>query len=212
MPGRNLHRSRGPAHRVALKFHTGGGLRRWLGARLGATSSSATGSIVAFCTAWAPRSSCYYAVPRHLGRLVHVRGSRAHRAGTRPGARGLAMDRRSRAADDPSVRAEKDRELHVLCRGARSRGPPVPAPVAWVVVLGTAFVDPLIGELRLSPRWRTTYPWFPGVVYVLLGASALILVSRWPAFAAVTFAGISAVMRDRRRAAPAPGTRRRPRR
>ncbi|MCI4347141.1 MAG: hypothetical protein L3J97_00795 [Thermoplasmata archaeon] len=69
-----------------------------------------------------------------------------------------------------------------------------PLPIALVVVLGTAFVDPLIGELRLSPRMRSTYPWFPGVVYVLLGSGALILGTHWPPFPAVIFAGVAGVV------------------
>ena len=69
-----------------------------------------------------------------------------------------------------------------------------PLPVALVVVLGTALVDPLIGELRLSDRWRSTYPWFPGAVYVLLGTSGLILVTHWSAFGAVLAASIAALL------------------
>lgn len=69
-----------------------------------------------------------------------------------------------------------------------------PPPVAAVVVLGCALVDPLIGELRLSTRWRRAYPWLPGAAYVLLGTGALVLWTRWPVLPAVAFAGAAAVM------------------
>lgn len=69
-----------------------------------------------------------------------------------------------------------------------------PFPIALVVVLGTAFVDPLIGEIRFSARWRSTYPWLPGVVYALLGAVALVLVAHWTPFASVAAASVAAVV------------------
>ncbi|HLY76690.1 MAG TPA: hypothetical protein VKT21_02240, partial [Thermoplasmata archaeon] len=49
-------------------------------------------------------------------------------------------------------------------------------------------------ELRASVRWRSTYPWLPGAVYVLLAVGALTLVTHWPAFAALAFAGVAAVV------------------
>lgn len=55
-----------------------------------------------------------------------------------------------------------------------------PEPIAVVVVLGTAAVDPLIGELRLVPRLaRTWYPAGPLVAYAGLAAVGLAWVGRW---------------------------------
>jgi hypothetical protein len=69
-----------------------------------------------------------------------------------------------------------------------------PMPIALVVVPGTALIDPLVGELRLSTRWRDTYPWLPGAVYALLATTALVVVVRWSVLAALLFAGIAAAV------------------
>jgi hypothetical protein len=51
----------------------------------------------------------------------------------------------------------------------------VPEPFAAAAILGTALVDPLIGEIRGSPRWRAFYPIAPGVLYVGLALPCLLL-------------------------------------
>jgi hypothetical protein len=53
-----------------------------------------------------------------------------------------------------------------------------PEPIAVVMVLGTAFVDPLIGEVR-SWKGPLGYPVLPYAVYALLALGALILVGGW---------------------------------
>ncbi len=51
-----------------------------------------------------------------------------------------------------------------------------PPTVAAAVVLGTALVDPLIGELRARPTLsRRAYPWLPIAVYAALAFPVLIL-------------------------------------
>lgn len=64
----------------------------------------------------------------------------------------------------------------------------LPWPIAAATVLGTAWVDPLIGELRLSRRWSVTYPYLPWAVWVGLGVFGLWLLGGWPLVPSVALA------------------------
>ena len=55
-----------------------------------------------------------------------------------------------------------------------------PVPIAGAVVLGTAIVDPLAGELRAQPRWARLQVVVPFAVYTALAAVALGLLGPWP--------------------------------
>ena len=70
-----------------------------------------------------------------------------------------------------------------------------PAPVGGAVILGTALIDPLAGELRNSRDLNAAYPVLPGLAYVGLATFAFLWLGSWawiPAFglAALT-AGIA---------------------
>ncbi len=179
---------------MPLEFHTGGRLRRWLGARLG-------GDFALGDRAWRRIMHClgsaillYYVLPHDLYRgftledvlflgltLVLI----------------LEALRWIGSAELPTIREYEQRRVASYVFFAVALVAAVvlfPEPIAVVVILGTAFVDPLIGELRLSPRWSATYPWFPLAVYVMLGAGALVLVVHLPAFPAVVAAGIAGVV------------------
>jgi hypothetical protein len=54
----------------------------------------------------------------------------------------------------------------------------VPEPFAAAAILGTALVDPLIGELKGSGRWRSLYPIAPVGLYVGLALPCLVLLGR----------------------------------
>jgi hypothetical protein len=69
-----------------------------------------------------------------------------------------------------------------------------PEPIAVAVVLGTAFVDPLAGELRSSARWRRFQPALPLVVYFALAATALAVVGPWPWPDAVGLGALASVV------------------
>ncbi|MCI4363234.1 MAG: hypothetical protein L3K13_02895 [Thermoplasmata archaeon] len=70
----------------------------------------------------------------------------------------------------------------------------VPEPFAVAAILGTALVDPLIGELKGSTRWRSLYPVAPLVLYVGLALPCLLLLggTRWEL--AVPFAAAAALV------------------
>jgi len=55
-----------------------------------------------------------------------------------------------------------------------------PVPIAAAVILGTALVDPIAGELRLSARHRSWYPALPFVAYSVLAFVGLSLIGGWP--------------------------------
>ena len=54
-----------------------------------------------------------------------------------------------------------------------------PEAIAVAVVLGAALIDPLIGELRIAPGWRSAYPTAPVLAYALIAALALLVVGAW---------------------------------
>jgi hypothetical protein len=54
-----------------------------------------------------------------------------------------------------------------------------PTPIAVAVVLGTALVDPLIGEMRLSERARRGLPAVPIAVYALLAFACFRGIGEW---------------------------------
>ena len=55
-----------------------------------------------------------------------------------------------------------------------------PLPIACAVVLGTAIVDPLAGELRGNPRYRRVDAVLPFGVYAVLAFFGLAVLGRWP--------------------------------
>lgn len=69
-----------------------------------------------------------------------------------------------------------------------------PVPIAAAVILGTALVDPIAGEIRLSPRYRSWYPAVPFVVYWPLALVGLSLVGGWPVGWGVLLALVAAVV------------------
>jgi len=69
-----------------------------------------------------------------------------------------------------------------------------PEPIAAAVILGTAIVDPLAGELRASARFRPLYPYLPFVVYLGLALAALSLIGHYPGISALGLAALAAVL------------------
>ncbi len=67
-----------------------------------------------------------------------------------------------------------------------------PTPIAAAVILGTALVDPLAGELRGSARHRSLYPALPFVVYAALAFAGLAVVGGWPGGVSVLLALVAA--------------------
>ena len=69
-----------------------------------------------------------------------------------------------------------------------------PEPIAAAVVLGTAIVDPLAGELRARPAGRRLQVALPFVVYAGMAGPALALVGGWPWATALTLGLVAAAV------------------
>lgn len=67
-----------------------------------------------------------------------------------------------------------------------------PEPIAAAVVLGTALVDPLAGEMRVA-RFRPAALWVgPLIAYVGLAVVGLALIGRWPLLDSLGLAALAA--------------------
>jgi hypothetical protein len=179
---------------VPITFHTGGRLRRWVGARLGGDFELGDRAYRRFLHCLGSLVLLYFVLPRQLVGWFTAEELLLIGLGLV-----LALEalRWTVGVELPTIRPYERTRIASYAFYAVALVAAVllfPFPIALVVVLGTAFVDPLIGEVRASPRWRPTYPWFPGAVYLLLGAGALVLVPHWPPFPAVAFAGMAAVL------------------
>ncbi|HEV2166748.1 MAG TPA: hypothetical protein VGS23_07245, partial [Thermoplasmata archaeon] len=69
-----------------------------------------------------------------------------------------------------------------------------PEAIAVAVVLGTALVDPLIGELRLSESARRAYPSVPLLAYGAIAFGAFLGVGGWSWEASALAAGAAAAL------------------
>jgi dolichol kinase len=69
-----------------------------------------------------------------------------------------------------------------------------PPAIGAVAIAGTALVDPLIGELRVSPRLRALYPGLPLVVYAAIALVGFAVLSGWPLVEVFLLAAVAAVV------------------
>ncbi len=187
---------------MTIRLHFGGGWRRWLGARLG--GDEALGD-----RAWRRILHCagagvllYYVLPPRF--LVVVSTEDALLLAL---AFVLALEaaRHLGGLDLPTIREHERARVASYAYYAVALVVAVllfPFPVALVAVLGTAFIDPLIGELRRSERARRLYPVLPFAAYAAMGAGGLVGLAAWrplPAVLLATVAGTIAVAVERPR-------------
>jgi hypothetical protein len=69
-----------------------------------------------------------------------------------------------------------------------------PMPIGAAVILGTAIVDPVAGELRWSATRRNWTPWVPLVLYLGLAWIGLAVVGGWPVVEAGALAVLAAIL------------------
>jgi hypothetical protein len=99
--------------------------------------------------------------------------------------------------DLPMIRPHEEKRVASYAFYAVALGLAVllfPLPIAAAVVLGTALVDPIIGELRVHPSVRRLYPALPFVVYVALACVGLSWIGAWPLLWAVPLALLAAAL------------------
>jgi hypothetical protein len=179
---------------VTWRFHTGGRLRRWIGARLGGDFELGDRVYRRILHCLGAVVLLYYALPHRLVGWFTAEELLLIGLGL---VLVLELLRWWIGVELPTIRAYERARVASYTFYAIALVVTVllfPLPIALVVILGTAFVDPLIGEVRASDRWRPTYPWLPGAVYILLGAGALVVVVHWPPVLAVGAAAVAAVV------------------
>ncbi len=179
---------------MPLRFHARGRWRAWLGARLGGDAELGDRAWRRVLHAFGAAVLLYFLLPRWffvvlptdavllLGlELVLV----------------LEALRLFAGAELPTIREYERARMASYVYYAIALVAAVllfPFPVASVVVLGTAWVDPLVGELRLSARGLRWYPVLPGVVYVGLGVAVLVFAAHWTLLPAVGLSAVAAAV------------------
>lgn len=179
---------------MPLKLHTGGGWRRWLGARFGGDFELGDRIWRRMLHLFGAAVLVYYVLPIHLVPWLTTEELLLIGLGL---VLVLEVLRWTTGLELPTIREYERARIASYTFYAVALVAAVllfPMVIAVIVVLGTAFVDPLIGELRHSLRWRSAYPWLPAAVYVLLGASAARLVGHWSFFGSVAGAGVAAAL------------------
>jgi hypothetical protein len=176
---------------AVTRLHTGGTLRRWLGARFG--RDEAYGDRVwrrilhasgAFVLIYYPFPDPFLGIVPKLGLLLAALGTLF----------ALEFLRHAAALEIPALREyERGRPASFVFYGIALVAAVVflPLPIGSAVVLGTSLVDPLIGELRASPRWRRSYPGLPYAAWFGLGVLGLAGFGGWPLPDAIGLAAIA---------------------
>lgn len=174
---------------MPIRLHRGGRFRAWLGTRLG--GDEALGDRVwRRCLHLAGLAVLlYYLLPPGFF-LVASTGT-VLLAGL---ASVLVLEalRLTTGLELPTIRPHERRRLASYAYYAIALTVAVllfPRPIAVAVVLGTAIVDPLIGEMRLAARARSLYPSLPVAVWAGMAFGSFTLVGGWTPLAAA-LAGI----------------------
>ena len=175
---------------MVTRLHTGGRLRRWLGVRLG--GDAAHGDRVwrrilhasgAFVLIYYPFPSPFLGFVPKLGILLAALATLFV----------LEFLRHAAALEIPALREyERGRPASFVFYGIALVVAVVflPVPIGAACVLGTSLVDPLIGELRGSPRWARAYPLGAYAAWVGLGVLGMAGFGRWPLLASLGLAAV----------------------
>jgi len=165
---------------VQLRLHRGGRFRRWLGGKLGGDEALGDRVWRRVLHAIVGMILVYYALPDGVfvvapKRTVLLAGLAAILL--------LELLRHLGLLELPTIRPyERGRVGSYAFYALAVVGAIVlfPEPVAAAVVLGTALIDPLAGELRDHPRWARAYPALPVAAYWGLAVVGLVGIGHWP--------------------------------
>jgi hypothetical protein len=165
---------------MELRLHRRGRFRRWLGARFG--HDEAWGDrlwrrllhgLGAFVLVYFPLPNRFFVVaPKETVLLAALAAVLA-----------VEVARHVIGLELPTIRPYESRRVGSYAFYSIALAGAIllfPEAIAVAVVLGTAFVDPLAGELRADPGRARAYPVVPFLVYAGLAALGLLLVGRWP--------------------------------
>ncbi len=179
---------------MALRLHRGGRFRRWLGARLGGDEELGERAWRRILHLLGALAVFYYLVPENffiwfpkwvvllllLALIVAVESMRH--------AMGLEL---------PTIRSFEANRIGSYAFYSVALAAALfffPEPIAVAVILGAAFVDPLIGELRQRAAARRYYPIVPGIAYLIIGVSTFRLLGGWSWTASGGFAAVVALL------------------
>jgi hypothetical protein len=179
---------------MSLRLHRGGKFRRWLGARLGGDFDLGDRVWRRALHAFGAVVLVYYALPTEffviapkeyvllaaLAAVLVLEGLRH--------AVGLEL---------PTIRPyEKSRIGSFAIFGIAIVAAILlfPLPIACAVILGTAIVDPLAGELRANERFRRIDALAPFALYAVLAFVGLAVLGRWPPLPSVALALLAAAI------------------
>jgi hypothetical protein len=165
---------------MRLKFHGGGRFRRWLGARLGGDEALGDRVWRRVLHGITGLALVYYALPNGL---FVVAPKRTILLAALAAILVLELLRHAGVLELPTIRPYESRGVGSYAFYAIAVVGAIvllPEPIAAAVVLGTALVDPLAGELRAAPSWRRAYPGIPLAAYAGLAFVGLAIIGRWP--------------------------------
>ena len=174
-----------------MRLHRGGRFRAWLGTRLGGDAELGNRIWRRILHGLGAVVLVYYLLPPHVlfglpNAVIPLLALAA-----------VFVLEALRLAGDVEVPVTRPYEAHRLASYAYFAIAMVvsvlffPEPIAAAVIVGTALVDPLAGELRASARYARLYPSVPYLVYVALAAVTLLAVGHYPVASAVGLAALA---------------------
>ncbi len=177
---------------MAIRLHRGGRFRRWLGARLGGDEALGDRVWRRVLHGLVAAVLIYYVLPD--GFFV-VAPKRTVLLAALAAVLGLELLRHTGLLELPTIRAYERARVGSYAFYALAVVGAVllfPEPIGAAVVLGTAIVDPVAGELRASGRARRAYPVGAVAVYYVLALIGLAGVGRWPLADSALLAAVAA--------------------
>jgi dolichol kinase len=173
---------------MSLRLHRGGKFRGWLGARFGGDFALGDRLWRRILHAFAAVALVYYALPNDFFVLVPKEFVLLAALAL---VLLLEVLRHAVGLELPTIRPyEKDRlgSFAIFAVAIVAAILLFPLAIACAVVLGTAIVDPLAGELRGDPRYRRIDAVVPFLAYSALAFVGLAVLGRWAAVPSIGLA------------------------
>jgi hypothetical protein len=175
-----------------LRLHRGGRFRRWLGTRLGGDEALGDrvwrrvlhGGVALILLYYALPAGIFVVAPK---RTILLAGLAAVLV--------LEILRHAGLLELPTIRPYETGRVGSYAFYAIAVVGAIllfPEPIGAAVILGTAVVDPLAGELRSWPSTARAYPWAAVAAYFVLAWVGLAAIGRWPLAESAGLAALAA--------------------
>lgn len=180
--------------RSSMRLHRGGRFRAWLGARLGGDAALGDRIWRRILHALGAGVLLYYLLPPNVlvvapNWVIPLLALAAFGA--------LEVLRLNGWVEVPAIRSYEEHRPASYAYFALAIVAAIllfPEAIAAAVVLGTAMVDPIAGELRRTPSGRRWYPYVPFVVYLGLAGVAFVAIGHWPLAPSLGLAALAAAL------------------